>query len=174
MAEINTLVLDVDGVLTDGKLLYGGCTEPLRAFHVHDGFALHWFAKLGGTVAMITAKESLALETRAAELGIRHVVQGSRDKAADLQALLERLDVAPEHVAAVGDDLPDVGMLLASGYPIAVANAVAEVKAIARYVSKRPGGEGAVREIVEHLTRRDGRWDKVLQACGASQPAPRP
>ncbi len=173
MAEIDILVLDVDGVLTDGKLLYGGCTEPLRSFHVHDGFALHWFTRLGGTVAIITAKESLALEARAAELGIRHVIQGSRDKAADLRALLNRLDAPPERAAAVGDDLPDIGMLQLSGYPVAVANAAPEVKAIARFVTKHAGGEGAVREIVEHLTRDDGRWGRVLEQYGIGEPAAR-
>jgi 3-deoxy-D-manno-octulosonate 8-phosphate phosphatase (KDO 8-P phosphatase) len=165
MAEIRCLVLDVDGVLTDGRLLYGG-SEPLRAFHVHDGLAVAWFQKLGGVVAILSGKKSAAIEARAAELGIRHVIQGSSDKLADLKTLLAKLEIPPEHVAMVADDLPDLPALRLCGYPIAVANAVKEVKSAARFVTERAGGHGAVREAIEHLLRAAGNWDRVLAQYG--------
>lgn len=163
MADTRCLVLDVDGVLTDGRFLYGGCTEPMRGFHVHDGLAIEWFQKLAGPVVILTAKQSFAVETRAAELSVKHVIQGSRDKLGDLKRLLATLEIGIDQVAMVGDDLPDLRVLTKCGYPIAVANAVAEVKSIASYVTERAGGDGAVREAVEHLLAQDGRWNEVVK-----------
>ena len=162
MAEIRCLVLDVDGVLTDGRLLYGGCTEPLRSFHVHDGLAIMWFQRLGGTVALLTGKTSLAVENRSAELGIRHVVQGSRNKSADLRRLLHKLEILPAETAMLGDDLPDLGAMSTCAYPMAVADAAPPLRRIAKYVTERLGGHGAVREAIEHLMRSAGQWDQVV------------
>jgi len=171
MAEIRCVVFDVDGVLTDGRLFYGRQDEPLRAFHVHDGFAIRWLAELGVTPVILTGKSSAAVEARAAEIGIPHVIQGSRDKLADLKTLLRKLGLELEQVAMIADDLPDLPVLQACGYPIAVANAVAEVKAAARYVTEQPGGAGAVREALEHLLRADGRWSAVLAHYGGGASA---
>jgi 3-deoxy-D-manno-octulosonate 8-phosphate phosphatase (KDO 8-P phosphatase) len=162
MAEIRCFCLDVDGVLTDGRLYVHDDGRAGRMFHTHDGFAIRWFQRLGGVVALLTGKRSPAVAARAAELGIQHVVQGSEDKLADLRGLLARLDLRPEQVAAIGDDLPDLPVLRHCGYPIAVANAVAEVKAAARLVTQRGGGHGAVREAMEHVLRETGRWNEVL------------
>jgi 3-deoxy-D-manno-octulosonate 8-phosphate phosphatase (KDO 8-P phosphatase) len=162
MAEIRCIVLDVDGVLTDGRLLYGDHGEPLRAFHVHDGLAVEWFQRLGGEVVILSGKTSVAVETRARELGIRHVIQGSQDKLADLKRLLARLEIEPQRVAMVADDLPDLPALRFCGHPIAVANAVEQVKSVAAYVTQRSGGQGAVREAIEHLLRADGRWVQLV------------
>jgi 3-deoxy-D-manno-octulosonate 8-phosphate phosphatase (KDO 8-P phosphatase) len=167
MAEIRCVVFDVDGALTDGRLYYGEGSEPLRAFHVHDGFAIRWLEKLGLIAVILTGKSSTAVETRAAELGIQHVIQGSRDKLADLKTLLAKLGLELEQVAMIGDDLPDLPVLQACGYAIAVVNSVPEVKAVARYVTEKPGGDGAVREALEHLLRGDGRWEQVLAHYGA-------
>lgn len=167
MGVIRCVVFDVDGVLTDGRLFYAGREEPLRAFHVHDGLAIAWFQRFGGVTAILTGKSGAAIESRAAELGIQHVIQGSRDKAADLGRLLQQLNVAPQQTAVVGDDLNDLPAMRVCGYPIAVANAAEEVKAAARYVTKRVGGHGAVREAIEHLLRAAGRWDQVLAHYGA-------
>jgi len=163
MAEITCFVLDVDGVLTDGRLRYGGCTEPMRSFHVHDGLAMRAFVRIGGRVAIITGKQSLAVEQRAAELGIGPVVQAARDKGAEFDRLLQQLDLSPDQVAVVGDDLPDLPMLRRCGYPLAVADAAEEVRAVARYVTQRRGGRGAVREALEHVLRRDGRWQQIVE-----------
>lgn len=169
MADIRCLVLDVDGVLTNGRFLYGGCTEPMRGFHVHDGLAIEWFQKLVGPVVILTAKRSLAVETRAAELGVKHVIQGSANKLTDLKLLLAKLETKLKQTAMVGDDLPDLRVLNECGYPIAVANAVAEIRSAARFVTEREGGAGAVREAVEHLLRKSDRWMEVVEHyAGAS------
>ena len=171
MAGIRCVVLDVDGVLTDGRMVYGEDGEPQRTFHVHDGLAIHWFQRLGGVVVILTGKTSQAVERRAAELGIRHVIQGSRDKGGDLRRLLAELGIEPAEVAVVADDIIDLPALRLCGYPIAVANAFEGVKAAAQYVTSKAGGDGAVREAIEHLLRADGRWQQVLAHYDAQSAA---
>ena len=168
------LVLDVDGVLTDGRLYYGEDGQQQRAFHVHDGIAIHWFQRLGGIVAILSGKSSPAVAARAADLGIRHVIQGSRDKLADLTRLLSELDVPPSQAAFVGDDLPDLAAMRAVGLAIAPSNAVEQVRAAARVVTSAAGGHGAVREAIEHLLRCAGRWEDVLKWHAAAQLPPEP
>ena len=172
MGEIRCLCLDVDGVLTDGRVYIGDDGQPMRAFHIHDGFAIRAFQQVGGTVVIITGKRSNAVRVRADELGIQYCVQGSEDKLADLLRLLPKIGVELEQVAAVGDDLPDLPVLRRCGFPIAVANAVAEVKAAAQLITKRRGGEGAVREAVEHLLRNDGRWNEIVRGIDPSTAEP--
>lgn len=157
------LILDVDGTLTDGRLYLGEQGEPARAFHTQDGLAIRWFQRLGGTVIILTGKSSHGVARRAAELEIAHVVQGSNDKLADARRLFASLGRELGGAAVVGDDLPDLPLFHACGFSIAPANAVPEVCAAAKFVTKRPGGAGAVREAIEHLLRRDGRWAEVLQ-----------
>ena len=168
MADIRCLCLDVDGVLTDGRVYVDEDGRPLRAFHIHDGLAIHWFQRLVGPVVIITGKTSQGVAARARELDVRHLIQGSTDKLADLQQLLSRLDLRLEQVAAIGDDLLDLPVLKRCGFPIAVANAVDEVKAAARLVTQRPGGHGAVREAVEYLLREAGRWQDVTDHYAGS------
>ena len=115
---------------------------------------------------ILSGKDSPAVTARARELGIEHVIQGSRDKLADFQQLLARLNLTPKQVAMVADDLPDLPVLLNCGFPIAVADAAEEVKAVARLVTRRPGGRGAVREAIEHLLRASGRWEEVQTHYG--------
>lgn len=171
MNDIRCLCLDVDGVLTDGRIHITEDGHSGRVFHVHDGLAIHWFQRLGGVAAIISGKHSLAVAVRARELGIEHLIQGSRDKLADLKALLSELNLTLDQVAMIGDDLLDLPILCKCGFPIAVANAVDEVKAAARLVTQRAGGHGAVREAVEHLLRASGRWREVLEHYGVSPPA---
>ncbi|HUU96322.1 MAG TPA: HAD-IIIA family hydrolase [Phycisphaerae bacterium] len=168
MADIRCLCLDVDGVLTDGRVFVDEDGRPLRAFHIHDGLAMHWFQRLVGPVVIVTGKASQGVAARARELDVHHLIQGSTDKLADLQQLLSRLDLRLEHVAAIGDDLLDLPVLKRCGFPIAVANAVDEVKAAARLVTQRPGGHGAVREAVEYLLREAGRWQDVTDNYAGS------
>ncbi|MCG3125479.1 MAG: hypothetical protein CHACPFDD_00302 [Phycisphaerae bacterium] len=162
-ADIRCLCLDVDGVLTDGRLFVDDDGRPLRAFDVQDGFALRWFQRSGGVVAIVTGKSSRGLVHRATELGIEHVVQGSEDKLRDLQRVLEATGIEPRQTAVLGDDLPDLPLLLSVGLPLAVANAVEEVRAAAQYVTIRTGGAGAVREVVELIMRASGRWEEVVE-----------
>jgi YrbI family 3-deoxy-D-manno-octulosonate 8-phosphate phosphatase len=112
---------------------------------------------------ILTGKRSEAVARRAAELGIEQVVQGSEDKLSDLRKLLDSRGVALRDVAMIGDDLPDLPVLLACGYPIAVGSAAAEVLAAARYVTKRAGGDGAVREAIEHLLSDGGGWAQAVR-----------
>ncbi len=172
MPEIRCLCLDCDGVLTDGRIYVDPEGRSSRAFCVQDGFAIRWFQRLGGTVIIVSGKQSAAVDARARELHIDHVIQGSSDKLGDLRALLARLEIPFAQVAMVGDDLMDVPVLRECGFPIAVANAVAEVKAVARLVTKATGGRGAVREALEQLLRADGRWNQVLAHYGLAATDP--
>jgi len=170
--EIRCLCLDVDGVLTDGRVYWDDGGLGARAFHVHDGFALRWWQRLGGAVILCSGKTSQAVALRAAELGISHVLQGSTDKPADVERVLNRLGLRWEQVAVIGDDLPDIPLMRRCGLPIAVANARPETKAAAQWVTTHRGGEGAVREAIEHVLRTDGRWAHVLQHYGLSADEP--
>jgi len=171
-ADIRCLVLDVDGVLTDGRLWYADGPEPWRAFHIQDGLAIRWFQRLLGDVVILTAKTSAAIQNRAAELGISEVIHGSDDKGRDFERLCRRRDLQPAQVAAMGDDLTDLPVLRACGYALAPANAVPPVQRIARYVCSRAGGHGAVRQAIEHLLQVTNRWSDVLAMYGADRDEP--
>lgn len=164
--DIRCLCLDVDGVLTDGRLYYDEDGRVSRAFHIHDGLAIQLFRQAIGEVLLISGKESGATRRRADGLGITHVRLGSRDKLADARHVVKTMGLGLEHLAAMGDDLPDLPLLRACAYAIAPANAVAEVRAAARFVTQRSGGDGAVREAVEHLCRAAGRWDQIAARFG--------
>lgn len=160
--NIELLVLDVDGVLTDGRIIITDRGEEIKAFHVRDGVAIRAWQDLGFATAIITGRSSGVVEHRARELGIRHVIQGSHDKAASLQELLRTRGTDASHVAVVGDDLPDLPMLRIAGYPVAVADAATEVRDMAAFVTSRDGGHAAVREVIEHLIKARGMWDQVV------------
>jgi 3-deoxy-D-manno-octulosonate 8-phosphate phosphatase (KDO 8-P phosphatase) len=166
--RIRLLCLDVDGVLTDGSIWISDRGEETKRFHVRDGFAIRLWQRLGGTVAVITGRSGLALRHRLDELGVRHLVNGSPDKGRDLERLLGELGIPATACAMVGDDLPDLPAMRRCGYPIAVADAAAEVRAAAAFVTTTGGGHGAVREAIEHLLRRDGRWGEALAASGVA------
>lgn len=169
---IRLLMLDVDGVLTDGRLWYGAGSEPLRAFHIQDGLAVRAFQRAGGRVAIITGKTSEAVAQRAAELGIDPVVQGCHAKGAAAQLILQQAGLTRDAAAAMGDDLQDLPMFAACGYALAPADAAAEVRAAAHFVTQRRGGQGAVREGIEHLLKLAGRWHEVVNyyAGGPAEP----
>ncbi len=172
MSDIRCLVLDVDGVLTDGRLYYGASPEPLRAFHIHDGIAMRWFRELIGDMVILTGKRSNAVVQRAQELEIEHILQGSHDKLRDLSALLERLRLTLDRVAMIGDDLPDLPVLTRCGMAICPSDAAPEVRAVCQRVLHRRGGDGAVREAIEGLLRSAGRWEDVLaRYTGAAEAA---
>lgn len=150
-ARIRLLVLDVDGVLTDGRLFISASGEEFKVFHVRDGSGLVALQKAGVTVAIISGRDSAAVSRRAAELGIRHVQQGVADKAAALAALQRATGVAPGETACMGDDTPDLPMLQAAALAIAVADAHPAAKAAAHWVTTAGGGQGAVREACDLL-----------------------
>ena len=159
---IELLVLDVDGVLTDGRIIYTAEGVEIKAFHVRDGSGLVFWQKLGKQVAIISGRKSKTVDVRAQELSIRHVRQGVADKAAAFRQLLRDLDLRPGQAAAVGDDLPDLPVLRSAGLALVVADACPEVRAAGHYVTVAHGGRGAVREAVELILKHQGRWDSVV------------
>lgn len=163
---IRLVVSDVDGVLTDGSVYVGAEGESLKAFHIHDGKGLRMLRDAGIAVALITARASPALERRAAELGIEHLLQGSGHKGESLAALCRELGAGPADTAFVGDDLVDLPAMAMSGLAVAVADAHPAVQARAHWVTRRPGGRGAVREVCELVLAARGRLDELIDAHG--------
>lgn len=146
---VRLLALDVDGVLTDGSVYVAAGGESFKRFHIQDGKGLAMLRDEGLDLAVITARRSEAMARRAAELGIRHLQQGCTDKAAALAELRARLGLDAEQSAFVGDDLVDLGAMAGAGLAVAVADAHPRVRRAAHWVTGRPGGQGAVREVCE-------------------------
>lgn len=161
--DVRLLVLDVDGVLTDGGLYYGPNEVEIKRFDIKDGFALRAAQRVGLRVAILTARTSHALAKRVAELEIEHVLQGSPDKARDVRRLATATGFDLRQTAFLGDDLPDLPAMNLVGYPIAVADAAPEIRDMAALTTDRPGGHGAVREAIEHLLRAQGKWTKAIE-----------
>ncbi len=145
------MILDVDGVLTDGRLYYGAHGEPLQSFNIKDGHGLKALARAGVGIAILSGRRSRAVARRCRELGIRHVIQASNDKLRDFRALAAKLGVSAAHCAYVGDDVPDVPLLQAVGLAFAVADAHPSARAAAHHVTRLGGGCGAVREVCDRL-----------------------
>lgn len=145
------LVLDVDGVMTDGRLWFGPAGETLKVFHVRDGYGIKALQKAGIEVAVISGRSSAAVAERLAELGVRHVMQGVEDKGPALARLLEQTSLTAADCACLVDDLPDLALMRGVGLPVAVADAHPEVLAEAAWITLTPGGHGAVRELCDAL-----------------------
>jgi 3-deoxy-D-manno-octulosonate 8-phosphate phosphatase (KDO 8-P phosphatase) len=148
---VRLLVLDVDGVLTDGRLYFGPGGEAMKVFHVRDGHGLKAAAAAGIVLAIVSGRRSRAVTARARELGIRHVRQGVTDKLAELDRLCVRLGFERRQCACIGDDTPDVPLMRAVGVAFAVQDAHPEARAVADVVTRLPGGRGAVREACDWL-----------------------
>jgi len=162
LKDIKVLILDADGVLTTGEILYGPGGEQIKPFDVKDGLGLKLLMKSGVEVAIISIKNSQALYERAKDLGIRHVIMGSENKALAAKELIGSLGLNPSEVCAVGDDLPDLGLFSVAGIKIAVRDAVKEVRQEADIITQSNGGRGAVREISELILKSKGLWAKIL------------
>jgi 3-deoxy-D-manno-octulosonate 8-phosphate phosphatase (KDO 8-P phosphatase) len=162
-ARISVLLLDVDGVLTDGRIVYADYGDELKCFDVQDGAGMVFWHRVGLKSAIITARRSRLLARRAKEMHIDLLQQGALVKLPAYEHMLKKLRVQPEQVCAVADDLMELPILRRVGLAVAVPNGVPEVKAIAHYVTQRPGGRGAVREVIELLLKAKGLWDQVLQ-----------
>jgi 3-deoxy-D-manno-octulosonate 8-phosphate phosphatase (KDO 8-P phosphatase) len=160
--KIELLVLDVDGVLTDGRIVYTADGVEIKQFHVRDGSGLKFWHALGKRSAIISGRTSPAVERRARELGIAPVFQGCAAKLPALETLIAETKVRPEQLCAIGDDLPDLPVLRRCGLAIAVADACAEVRALADFTTPSPGGHGAVRDAIEWLLKLQGLWDGVV------------
>lgn len=162
-ADIRLLVLDVDGVLTDGGLYYGPGDVELKRFDTKDGFAIRAAQRVGLRIGLLTARSSQAVARRAGELEIEHVIQGSPDKARDVRRMANAAGFGLAQVAYIGDDLPDYPAMRLVGYPIAVADAARELRDLAALTTVSPGGRGAVREAIEHLLEAQNKWAKAIE-----------
>ena len=160
---IELLVLDVDGVLTDGGIIYSDNGLELKQFHVRDGSGLKLWHSLGKRTAVLTGRSSRVVEMRAAELGIGLVIQGTADKLAAYRQVLQQMRLRTDQVCCVGDDLPDLPLLRHCGLAVAVADACAETKADAHYITRAPGGRGAVREAAELILACQDHWQKAIE-----------
>lgn len=163
-ADIRLLVLDVDGVLTDGGLYYDLQNQVIKRFDVQDGLGIKIAQKAGITIAVITGLVSSAVEARVRDLGIKDYFAGFLDKRECLEEIRSRHNLEWEQMAYLGDDWIDLSVMDMVGLPLAVANAQPEVKSIASYVTMAKGGQGAVREIIRHLLIAQGKYEAVLAA----------
>ena len=163
LKPIKLLILDVDGVLTDGKIIYTDSGEEIKRFDARDGHGLKLLMRSGIGVVLLTGRKSKAIVHRARDLGIEHVYQKAIDKSAVYAKILTRSKLPDKNVAFVGDDLVDIPVLKKVGFSAAVPDAVPEVKEIVDYVTSKNGGEGAVREICELLLKAQNKWKKVTE-----------
>jgi 3-deoxy-D-manno-octulosonate 8-phosphate phosphatase (KDO 8-P phosphatase) len=160
-AIVRLLALDVDGVLTDGLIYYGNSGEELKTFNIKDGLGIKLLQKAGIKVAIITGRQSQIVARRASELGIEDVVQGREDKREALLELCQRHGIGIEECAYMGDDLPDLGAIVAAGLGMTVADASATVLEAAQWRSRYNGGCGAVREACEFILCAKGAWSAL-------------
>ena len=158
---IRLLLLDVDGVLTDGQLFFDAKGEAFKVFHVRDGHGLKMAQRAGIEVALLSGRRSDAAYHRARDLGINRFYEGLRDKVPVMEELLAALNLAPREVAMVADDLVDLPVLARVGLAVAVADAVPQVKAAAHWFTSLPGGRGAVRQVCDLLIQAQGKWDEI-------------
>jgi len=163
IVRVRLLLLDVDGVLTDGSIFLDERGREWKRFHVQDGSGIKYWHRAGKLSALLSGRRSEAVSRRATELGIPHVIQGALDKLPPYESLRDQLALRDEEVCFVGDDLPDLPVLRRVGLPVAVADARVEVRAAAAFVTERPGGAGAVREVIERILEAQGLWQGILE-----------
>jgi 3-deoxy-D-manno-octulosonate 8-phosphate phosphatase (KDO 8-P phosphatase) len=161
-ASLRLLILDVDGVLTDGGLFYGADGESQKRFNVLDGHGIKLLQQAGVAVAIISARKSPIVERRAADLGIAHLFQGVHDKLSAYNSLLAHTGLAAADCGFIGDDIIDLPVLLRVGFAASVPQGHPEVRARAHYVTQAPGGHGAVRELCDFILRAQGKYEAAL------------
>jgi 3-deoxy-D-manno-octulosonate 8-phosphate phosphatase (KDO 8-P phosphatase) len=166
LESIALLILDVDGVLTDGGLPYSADGNEIMHFHVQDGGAIRLWQRMGGVVALLSGRTSPAVAARAKDLGISLVLQGVADKLPAYEELCRTVGFTDTRVCVMGDDLLDVPPMQRCGYSVAPSNALPVVKRVATYVTRQRGGAGAVAEAVERLLRLNGTWSAAMRQTG--------
>jgi 3-deoxy-D-manno-octulosonate 8-phosphate phosphatase (KDO 8-P phosphatase) len=166
-SKIRLLLMDVDGVLTDGKLYNvpgpDGNMWESKGFDSQDGIALQWMARLGIPTGLISGRVSPATVERAKQCKFKYVYQGHTEKIPILQEILADAKIDPSEVAYIGDDFTDIVVMRRVGFGIATANCRPELKSIAHHVTVTPGGQGAVREVIEMILKAQGKWDEILR-----------
>lgn len=160
-APIELILSDVDGVLTNGQIIYDNGGIETKAFHVRDGLGIKLWQRAGFGFGILTARNSQIVRQRAAELGIETVRQGFSEKWPAAAEVIEAAGLTPAQTCYIGDDLPDLPVLQRVGLPITVADAAADVRSVATWTTRAAGGMGAVRELIERLLRAKDRWDEV-------------
>ena len=168
--DIRLIVSDVDGVWTDGRIIYAGETREIKEFNVRDGLAAKLAQRAGITVALLTSRRSPALVRRARELGIHELHQGSANKLHSCERLLQKLDLRFDQLLYLGDDLPDLAPMGRAGISAAPADAAPDVRAAAQWKLASAGGGGAFRETVERLLRERGDWESIVEEFRRGHP----
>lgn len=163
LADIEMLVLDVDGVLTDGTIIINGDGSESKFFNLLDGHGIRMWQRAGLKVAFLSGRSSEPTRYRAEQLEIDYCLQDCLDKRDALAKLLEQSGLSANKIAYIGDDLLDLPVITYVGFGVAVANAVDEVKQHADYVTTRRGGSGAVREVIEYILKNTGRWQPLME-----------
>lgn len=161
--NIELILSDVDGVLTDGGIIYDNQGIEAKKFHIRDGLGIRLWSRAGGRFGILTARNSHIVKVRCSELGVDLVRQGFEDKLPTALEMLRGEKVKPEQVCYIGDDLTDLPVIRSVGLGVAVADAAAEVISGAKYVTKTRGGQGAVREVIELILKAKGQWDDLLR-----------
>lgn len=169
-SKIRLIVSDVDGVWTDGRIVYVGERSEIKEFNVRDGLAVKLAQRAGIAVALVTSRRSAALERRARELGITTLRQGASSKLEETRGIARSLDLSLEQVLYLGDDLPDLQTMSLTGLSAAPSDAAPEVIAVSAWKLHSAGGRGAFREAVEKLLRARGQWDAIVEEFTSGRP----
>ncbi|MEQ9022221.1 MAG: HAD-IIIA family hydrolase [Pseudomonadales bacterium] len=164
LAAIKWLILDVDGVLTDGVISYDSAGNEQKCFNIKDGLGIKLLQKAGIQVAIITGRVSLMVQRRADELGISHLIQGREDKVLALKELAEQENISMNSIAYIGDDLPDYKAIACAGFGVTVADGHPDVREVADHVTDLAGGQGAVREFCDFLLKAQGKYEQVTSS----------
>lgn len=162
LAKIKMLIMDVDGILTDGRIVIDSQGKEIKVFDVKDGFGLVCWKRCGLKTAIISARSAEAVTARAADLKIDKVYQDASPKIKAYEELLKEFSLRDEEVCFMGDDLPDIAVLERAGFAVTVPDGVAEVKKVCDHVTKNAGGRGAVREVVELILKAQGKWKNFI------------
>lgn len=163
-SRVRLLILDVDGVLTDGRIILGNYGDELKFFDIHDGHGVLMLTRAGIKTIIISGRRSRINVKRAKEMRVIKVYQNAYDKLKVFEKILKKSRVTPQDVCYVGDDLIDLPVLKRVGFSVAVRDAVDEVRGAAHYVTERSGGRGAVREVAELLLKAQNRWDDLMES----------
>jgi len=160
--RIKLLMLDIDGILTDGRIIYDNRGNELKFFDVQDGFGIVLLRRVGIETFIMTANKSKVVSRRAKDFNIKHVYQNCFDKLRVFEDIIKRFNLSPDEICFMGDDLIDVPVLKRVGFAVSVPNAVQESKDAAHYITARPGGRGAVREICDLIVKTQNKWDDIM------------
>ena len=161
--RVKMLILDVDGVLTDGRIIYNNSGDELKVFSVQDGFGMFLLDKVGIRSVIITAKKSRALIRRAKEMRVVKVYQNAVNKERVYEGVLKRFKLKDEEVCYIGDDLIDIPILKRAGFAVGVRDGASEIKPTCHYLTKKAGGRGAVREVIDIILKAQGKWEEVTR-----------